>query len=121
MAGEVRFTIGEFSRACGIPVKTLRFYHDGKLLVPSFVDPQSGYRYYDVALIDRARTIRFLRELEFPLDQIREMLGQESDHLAAMERHRETLDRRLRQLRGVIKSIDQFIEQERQANIMSST
>ena len=42
------FTIGEFSKITGLTVKTLRFYHEEQLLVPSFVDPQTGYRYYDV-------------------------------------------------------------------------
>jgi DNA-binding transcriptional MerR regulator/DNA gyrase inhibitor GyrI len=115
------FSIGEFSRACGMTVKTLRFYHDERLLVPTFVDPQSGYRYYDATLNERARAIGFLRGLEFPLDQIREMLASADDPaaiLAAMEKHKSTLDERIRHLRGLIRSLDAFIQQERQANVM---
>jgi hypothetical protein len=37
------FTIGEFSKVAGLTVKTLRFYHEEGLLLPSFVDPRSGY------------------------------------------------------------------------------
>src|SRR5438552_17879951 len=37
-------SIGEFSKASGLTIKTLRFYHDQGLLVPAVVDPQSGYR-----------------------------------------------------------------------------
>src|SRR5690242_8382788 len=68
------FSIGEFSRSTGITVKTLRFYHDEKLLIPTHVDAQTGYRYYDPVLIARAKRIVDLRSLEFSLDQIREML-----------------------------------------------
>ena len=39
--------IGEFSKLSGLTVKTLRFYHEEGLLVPAFVDPDTGYRYYD--------------------------------------------------------------------------
>jgi DNA-binding transcriptional MerR regulator len=115
------FTIGEFSRATGLTIKTLRFYHDQKLLLPTFIDPGSGYRYYRDDLIDRARAIRLLRGLEVPLDQIREMLAGDEDCLAALVKHRQSLDQRIRQLRDVAKSLDQFIQQERQANAMLTT
>ena len=36
---------------------TLRFYHEQGLLVPSFVDPNSGYRYYAWEQIETARLI----------------------------------------------------------------
>lgn len=39
-------SIGEFSRATGLTVKTLRFYHEQGILVPSQVDSGSGYRFY---------------------------------------------------------------------------
>jgi DNA-binding transcriptional MerR regulator len=41
------FTIGEFSKVTGLSVKTLRFYHEEGLLVPTSVDDATGYRYYD--------------------------------------------------------------------------
>jgi hypothetical protein len=54
------FTIGEFSKITGLSVKTLRFYHEEGLLVPTAIDDQSGYRYYDGSLAEIARTIAFL-------------------------------------------------------------
>jgi DNA-binding transcriptional MerR regulator/effector-binding domain-containing protein len=125
------FTIGEFSRATGITVKALRFYHDERLLVPSFVDPQSGYRYYAPALLERARVITYLRSLEFPLDEVRAILqGETADRtddepdeedriLGAMERHKASIEQRVRKLRGVVRSLDQFITHERQAKVMT--
>ena len=40
-----RVTIGEFSRASHLSVKTLRRYHEVGLLEPSEADPHNGYRY----------------------------------------------------------------------------
>ena len=105
------FSIGEFSRASGLTVKTLRFYHDEKLLEPASIDPQTGYRYYAPAQLERARTIVFLRALEIPLEQIREMLSSE-DYLGALEKHRSILGQRIRHLRGVVRSLDSFLQQE---------
>src|SRR5262245_28288653 len=112
------FSIGEFSRVTGVTVKALRFYHDEGLLSPTFVDAQSGYRYYDPMLVERARVIVYLRSLEFPLDQIREILrhaGDDDQLLAAMDRHKAEIETRIRQLRGVVRSLNQFITEQREA------
>src|SRR5262245_22225751 len=117
------FSIGEFSRITGITVKALRFYHDEGLLVPTLVDPQTGYRYYAEPMIERARVITYLLGLEFPLDQIREILKDASDDqrlLSAMEKHKAEIENRIRQLRGVVRSLDQFIFEHREAKTMSA-
>ena len=46
-----RVTIGDFSRASHLSVKTLHHYHEVGLLEPSEVDPDNGYRYYSEAQI----------------------------------------------------------------------
>ena len=51
------FSIGEFSLATGIPVRTLRFYHDERLLVPAMVDPETNYRTYDERNLETAAAI----------------------------------------------------------------
>lgn len=70
------YKIGEFSRITGLSVKTLRYYHEEKLLIPDEVDPGSGYRYYSEDAVSRATRIRQLRELDFSLEEIREVLSQ---------------------------------------------
>ena len=39
-------TIGDFSRATLLTIKTLRHYHDTGLLEAAEVDPHTGYRRY---------------------------------------------------------------------------
>jgi DNA-binding transcriptional MerR regulator len=56
-----RASIGEFSRAAHLSVKTLRHYHEVGLLEPSEIDPNSGYRYYSYEQIPTAQVIRRLR------------------------------------------------------------
>src|SRR5687768_15284276 len=101
------FSIGEFSKVTGLTVKTLRFYHEEGLLAPSFVDPQTGYRHYDPGQIETARTIAYLRSLEFPIAQIKEILlhrGDEQDLLDAVERHKAAIETKARHLRKVARS-----------------
>src|ERR1043166_5233461 len=67
-------SIGRFADASGLTVKALRHYDEIGLLVPARVDPDNGYRYYDAAQVEDAVTIRRLRALELPLDEIGALL-----------------------------------------------
>jgi len=112
------YSIGEFSKITGLTVKTLRFYHEQGLLAPSLVDPQTGYRYYDAAKAETARTIARLRELEFPLADIAEMLAQhddETDILEYLARHRQSIEASLRRRRQIAASLDQIIAHQTKA------
>jgi DNA-binding transcriptional MerR regulator len=62
------FKIGEFSKLSNISVRLLRHYETLELLPPKKTDPVSGYRYYTAEQLDRANTIRMLREIGFSLD-----------------------------------------------------
>ena len=48
-------SIGAFARATRLTPKALRLYDELGLLPPAFVDPVSGYRFYDPAQLGRAR------------------------------------------------------------------
>ena len=67
-------TIGDFSRATHLSVKTLRHYHHIGLLEPADVDPDTGYRRYATDQIPTAQVIRRFRDLDMPLDQIHAVL-----------------------------------------------
>jgi DNA-binding transcriptional MerR regulator len=112
------YSIGEFSKITGLTVKTLRFYHEQALLVPSFVDEETGYRFYAPGKIEAARAISFLRGLDFSVAEIREILAQaqdENDLLEVMERQRHVIDEKIRSYRKVIASLDRFLSDEREA------
>lgn len=117
------FSIGEFSKLTQLTVKTLRFYHEAGLLVPGFVDPDTGYRYYDMSQVETARAITYLRSLEFSLSDIKELLSEETDEdlLNVLERQQATVKERIKQLRKAALSINQFIFEERQARTMAHT
>jgi DNA-binding transcriptional MerR regulator len=75
-------TIGAFARSCGITASALRFYDDSGLLSPAGVDAATGYRYYAPAQVERAVTIRRLRAIDMPLDEIARVLATDP-HTAA--------------------------------------
>jgi DNA-binding transcriptional MerR regulator len=87
-------SIGDFSRATHLTVKTLRHYHQVGLLEPADIDPQTGYRRYAAGQIPAAQVIRRFRDLGMPLEQIQAVLAapdlaarnqQISAHLSRLE------------------------------------
>jgi DNA-binding transcriptional MerR regulator len=68
-------SIGDFSRATHLTVKTLRHYHQVGLLAPAGVDPATGYRRYRTDQIPAAQVIRRFRALDMPLEEIRGVLS----------------------------------------------
>jgi DNA-binding transcriptional MerR regulator len=67
--------IGDFSRATHMSIKTLRHYHRVGLLEPADVDRFTGHRRYTTDQIPTAQVIRRFRELDMPIEDIRNVLA----------------------------------------------
>ena len=70
-------TIGAFARAARLTPKALRLYDELGVLPPAAVDPESGYRLYDPAQLERAQLIARLRGIGMPLVDIGVVCGLE--------------------------------------------
>ncbi len=66
-------TVKEVSALTGVSVRTLHHYDAIGLLHPARVT-EAGYRLYDEASLHRLQSILLLRELQFPLKEIKEIL-----------------------------------------------
>ncbi|MFD5593629.1 MerR family transcriptional regulator [Streptomyces griseorubiginosus] len=68
-------SIGETARDSGLGVSALRFYDRAGVLVPAWVDPVSGYRWYEPGQVEEARLLGRLRRAGMPLADIRLVLA----------------------------------------------
>jgi DNA-binding transcriptional MerR regulator len=104
-------TIGEFSRATHLSVKTLRHYHEVGLLEPSFVNPGNGYRHYVEAQIPVAQVIRRLRDLEMPVADVKAVVAaSDSDaRNALIAAHLDRLEADLARTREAVSSLRNLI------------
>jgi DNA-binding transcriptional MerR regulator/effector-binding domain-containing protein len=112
------YSIGQFSQITGLSVKTLRFYHEKGILVPSSVDDVSGYRFYDAGKIEKARVIMRLREMEFSIEDIAAVLAQcddEADILNYLERQKQFLQQRISEDKDIVRSLSEIIAKEKTA------
>ena len=76
------FSIGEFARHGRVSVRMLRHYDAIGVLVPTMVDPVSGYRFYQAGQLSRLNRIIALRDLGFSLRQVQPILD---DQVSAAE------------------------------------
>ncbi|AKN31525.1 MerR family transcriptional regulator [Clostridium carboxidivorans P7] len=71
------YQIGEVSKICNIPIKTLRYYDEIKLLIPRKIDPDSNYRYYSNDQLALVLVIKHFKKAGFSLKEIKVLLGRE--------------------------------------------
>ena len=112
------YTIGEFSKLTGLSVRTLRFYHDKKILIPATVDSDTGYRFYDERNLETARVIVALRDLDFSLEDVGEIITRyddDGDILDWLDRQKRELTNRLTHTQDLLQRIEGVIHTEREA------
>jgi DNA-binding transcriptional MerR regulator len=100
-------SIGDFSRASHLTVKTLRHYHRIGLLAPAEIDPQTGYRRYSADQLAITQVVRRFRQLGMPLEEIRSVLGT-ADPRARTERIVAHLDHLQEQLGRTQRAVDEL-------------
>ena len=68
-------SIGEFSKICKVTTRTLRYYDDINLLKPIMVNKENNYRFYDVSQVRTILMINRLKEYEFSLEEIHNLIS----------------------------------------------
>lgn len=111
------FQIGEVAKLFHISVGTLRHYEKLGLIQPEVVDPATGYRYYASGQFEVLNTIRYLRALQMPLDEIGDFLkNREPETIEEKLHHQKTLIREKREeLERIERQIDHRIDRLREA------
>jgi DNA-binding transcriptional MerR regulator len=81
--------IGDFSRFTMLSVRMLRHYDERGVLVPAYIDPLNGYRFYSLDQLKTAGKIRTLRDAGCGITQISQLLPLFDNTDALMEALRE--------------------------------
>ncbi|MFF8316602.1 MerR family transcriptional regulator [Streptomyces bobili] len=117
-------SIGEMARDSGLGVSALRFYDRAGVLMPAWVDPVSGYRWYGPEQLDEARLLARLRRAGMPLTDIRLVLagwsGADTGLVRQLlESHLRRLEQGLSEARGEFSALRALLD--RRENLMTST
>src|SRR5215471_5798420 len=108
------FRIGDFSKLTRVSVKALRFYDEMGLLKPTYVDRDTGYRYYSAALLPRLNRILAFKELGFSLGEIGHLLegNLPADRVRKLlESRRAELERKIERERERLAEVEAWLAQ----------
>ncbi len=100
-------SIGAFSRASQLSIKTLRAYHEAGILVPARVDQHTGYRTFHASQLPDAAVILRLRSLDLPLEQVREVVTARDPAVTAriLAGHEATMRERLADVTRIVSEL----------------
>ena len=94
----------------GVTVRTLHYYDEIGLLKPSKTT-EAGYRMYSIEDLEKLQQILFFRELDFPLNEIKEiMINPKYDKIEALNKHKELLIEKRKRIDGLVTLIDKTIK-----------
>ncbi len=115
-----KYTTGELAKLCGVTVRTVQYYDNRNILVPTALS-EGGRRLYSEEDLQRMKIICFLRDLGLPLDTISALLSEEhpeaviglileqQENLLESElRERQQRLARIRDTRREVKALERF-------------
>lgn len=99
-------TVKEVSQLAGISIRTLRYYDEVGLLKPTQVS-EAGYRLYDDKALERLQEIMFFKEMEIPLEQIKQIVEDPTlDRQEVLLLQKGILEKKRNRLNGLIELIE---------------
>ncbi|GAC1472046.1 MAG: MerR family transcriptional regulator [Ktedonobacteraceae bacterium] len=114
------YTVKQLARLAGVTVRTLHYYDEIGLLKPSFIQ-DNGYRCYEEKELLKLQQILFFRELEFPLEDIVQILDTPGySALAALADQRHLLEMKRARFDGLLATIDETMKTLREGGKMST-
>jgi DNA-binding transcriptional MerR regulator len=112
-----RLRIGELARAGEASTKTIRYYEQVGLLPPA-QRAENGYPLYGTEDVRRLRFLRNARSLDFPLDDLKEVLAlRDRDEapcryvMRLLEEKSAEIEERIHRLRELQQDLQQLVEQ----------
>lgn len=112
------YRIGMFSQIGKTTIKTLRYYEKVGILSPAYVDEENGYRYYTTDQLFTLHEILGLRQMNFSIEEIKNILSGENVEETLKKRRQETKEE-LDTVMDQLSRIDYYIEKRKEEQRMS--
>ncbi len=106
------YKVQEVAKIAGVSVRTLHHYDSIGLLKPSNIGT-NRYRYYNGEDLKLLQQILFLKELDFSLKKIQELVADGFDQEYALAQHIELLEQKKQRIENLIQNV-QLTQQELQ-------
>ncbi len=72
-----KYTTGEIAKLCGVSVRTVQYYDNRGIIIPTELS-EGGRRLYSEEDLSRMKIVCFLRDLDIPLNSIAELMNEDN-------------------------------------------
>lgn len=103
------YSVGQTARLLGVTAKTLRYYETIGLVLPAYINKETGYRYYTSRQFQRIDRIKYLQSLGFSLDEIQASIENVNDLVALLGQKKGMLKQQREELDRKIEDVDWYI------------
>lgn len=107
------FSIGEISKLNNISVQTLRHYEKKSLIKPSYVNKETGYRYYTVKHFVLLDLIKQCKAMGLSLEEIKNIIDNYSSFpsiLSIISNQKKMIDTKIQELTNIRNNIEYLEE-----------
>ncbi|MGH4121251.1 MerR family transcriptional regulator [Clostridium sp.] len=107
------YKIGEFSKITNLSVKALRYYDEENILKPSYRCEENSYRFYDDNEFKKAELIVMLRELNFSISEIKDVISiyqDKADIYYILEEKKDMIKKKITEEKALLKKINLYIK-----------
>lgn len=106
----MKYSVSKTSKLSGVSIRTLHYYDEIGLLIPSEIS-DTGYRYYDEKNLEKLQQILFFKELDFSLKEITEIMNSsEYKKEEALRGQRELLVFKQKRIGSIIRLLDESLK-----------
>ena len=104
------YSIGEVAKIMGVSIQTLRYYSSIDLLQPSYINPSTGYRYYNINQLHFIDRIKYLQKFGLSLDEIKKVIHNNDIDLlvSLLDKHKQECLNKISSLYDTIDSIEWY-------------
>ena len=106
------YKIGMFAAMNKVSVKTLRFYEEQGLLLPSYIDEETNYRYYRLSQMAILHQIQALKQAGFTLEEIM-MINSGVDEESIMLRKKAECLEKIAELTKKVAVLDGYLAKKK--------
>ena len=105
-------TVGEMAKFNNISAQTLRFYEKSGLIIPDYINDETGYRYYSIKQSAKLDMIQHMKSLGMTLTQIKDQLDKKDLNIieTMLLEEKQNIERKIQELRIVKSAVSREIE-----------
>lgn len=106
-------SIGEMAKITGVNIKSLRYYEQVGVLLPVYINPDSGYRYYSLAQVSAVELIQACVEIGLPLKELHRFSDPNNsiDYLSFLSYSEELMKQKIELLQQNLKGMQEVKEE----------